>query len=76
MKKTDVTLSVFTKGLATIWLYINRFSFVVPSSVLIFLFFTLLLNASRGFDIADESYYLLWASQPENVLASATQFGY
>ena len=76
MMKTDVKLSVFTKGLATVWLYINRFSFFVPSSVLIYLFFTLLLNASRGFGITDESFYLLWASQPENVLASTSQFGY
>ena len=76
MKKTNLKLSVFTKGLATVWLYINRFSFIVPSSILIFLFFTLLLNASRGFGITDESFYLLFTSQPENVLASATQFGY
>ena len=66
MKKTDVKLSVFTKGLATVWLYINRFSLIVPSSILIYLTFILLLNASRGFGITDESFYLLSANQPEN----------
>jgi hypothetical protein len=31
---------------------------------------------SHGFDITDESFYLLWASQPDLVLASSTQFGF
>ena len=76
MKKTTIEFSVFTKSLAASWLYINRFSFVVPSSVLIFLFFTLLLNASRGFDMADGSLGLIAASQPENIFGDVTQFGY
>ena len=38
--------------------------------------FTLLFSASKGFDITDESYYLLWAAQPQNIVGSSSHFGY
>jgi hypothetical protein len=34
------------------------------------------LNSGKGFDITDESFYLLWAMQPENVYASYHPFGF
>jgi hypothetical protein len=34
------------------------------------------LNSNRGFDITDESFYLLWAMQPENVSTSYHPFGF
>jgi len=46
------------------------------TAAFIFLIFLLFLNASHGFDITDESFYLLWARQPDRVLASVTQFGF
>lgn len=38
--------------------------------------YLLISNLSSGFDITDESLYILLADQPENMLASVTQFGY
>lgn len=38
--------------------------------------YLLVSNLSSGFDITDESLYILLADQPENMLASVTQFGY
>ena len=59
-----------------VWSLTNHFLRIVPVSVLGYLLFILIFNASHGFDITDESFYVLWARQPEYVLASATQFGY
>ncbi len=59
-----------------VWSFTNRFLRIVPIAVLGYLLFILIFNASHGFDITDESFYILWASQPEHVLASTTQFGY
>ena len=59
-----------------VWSFTNHFLRVVPVLVLGYLLFILIFNASHGFDISDESFYVLWAGQPEHVLASATQFGY
>ena len=42
----------------------------------IYTFLLLALNVGRGFDITDESFYILWASNPGDVLASSTQFGH
>ena len=42
----------------------------------IYIFFLLALNTGRGFDITDESFYILSASNPGDILASTTQFGY
>jgi hypothetical protein len=58
------------------WSVINKFLLFVPLAVLIYIFLLLLLNSSRGFDITDESYYVISASQPGNILVSTTQFGY
>jgi len=55
---------------------LNKLLLFVPTVIFIFLFCLFIFNTSRGFDITDESFYLLWASQPEHVLASATQFGH
>jgi hypothetical protein len=74
LKHHQLTLSFdHTKS---VWLLINKLLLFVPPAVLIYLFFTLVLNSWRGFDITDESFYLLWASQPEHVMASTTQFGH
>ena len=58
------------------WSASNRLLLFVPPAILIYLVFILGLNSSRGFDITDESFYVISASQPENILASTTQFGY
>lgn len=55
---------------------LNRLLLFVPTAIFLFLCCLLIFNISRGFDITDESFSLLWASQPEHVQASATQFGY
>ena len=60
----------------SVWSLTNKILLFVPPAVLVYLLFTLMLNSSRGFDITDESFYVLWASQPEHVLASTSQFGY
>ena len=60
----------------TICLLKKHLFFVVPAVVLAILFFRLTIYASHGFDITDESYYLLWVRQPERILASLTQFGF
>ncbi len=44
--------------------------------VVFFCFLLLALNADKGLDITDRSYYLLWAMQPENVAGSNTHFGF
>ncbi len=44
---------------------------IVASSI-----FILFSSASKGFDITDESYYLLSASQPQNSFADMSHFGY
>lgn len=44
--------------------------------IFLYCFFLLVLNVSKGLDITDRSFYLLWANQPENVVSSATHFGY
>lgn len=51
-------------------------AFLIIPSLFLFTFFQLLFNADRGFDITDESFYILYASSPGDVLASTTQFGY
>lgn len=50
----------------------NWISFVL----FILCFLLLALNAHKGLDITDHSFYLLWAKQPENVSGSVTHFGY
>ena len=65
-----------TDSTALVWSFTNHFLRIVPVAVLGYLLFILIFNASHGFDISDESFYVLWAGQPEHVLASATQFGY
>ena len=35
-----------------------------------------IINADRGFELTDYSYYLLWAQQPANVVASHFPFGH
>ena len=56
--------------------FVNRLLLFVPAVFLVFLFCFFVFTASYGFDITDASYHLLWASHPEQVQASATQFGY
>jgi len=75
LKNQKLEFGLFFKRAKSAWSFANRLLLLVPPAVLIYLFFILLLNSSRGFDITDESYYVLWASQPEHVLASTTQFG-
>lgn len=60
----------------SVWLLFNQILSFLPAFILFPLLFLLFFYASSGFDITDESFYLLWASHPEEVLASVTQFGY
>ena len=59
-----------------VWSFTNHFLRIVPVAALAYLLFILIFNASHGFDITDESFYVLWARQPEHVLGSFRQFGY
>lgn len=68
--------STKTIHLRSVWLLFNQILSFLPAIILFPLLFLLLFYASSGFDITDESFYLLWASHPEEVLASVTQFGY
>jgi|GEM_PF-2998431 len=43
---------------------------------LLFLLMLIIGNASSGFDITDESFYLIWATRPDNVVGHASHFGY
>jgi hypothetical protein len=49
---------------------------MIQTGVLAFLVLIIIYFASHGFDITDDSFYLLWAANPELIKASATQFGY
>lgn len=44
--------------------------------LLVFCVAFLFVNADRGFELTDYSYYLLWAQQPGHVVASHFPFGY
>lgn len=44
--------------------------------LLVYAFGMIVLNANRGLDITDESYYMLNVMQPEKITGSATNFGY
>lgn len=62
-----------------VFLSVDRISSLMrTATVIMFLasLYLLISNISSGFDITDESYYILWADQPENILASTSQFGY
>jgi hypothetical protein len=50
--------------------------FLIPSGFFLYILFLLAFNVNRGFDITDESYNILWASNPGDVIASTTQFGH
>ena len=76
LKNHKLEFSLIFKIANLAWSATNRFLLFLPLAVLIYILFLLLLNSSRGFDITDESFYLISASQPENILASTTQFGY
>ena len=52
-------------------------SFVAISIVISFyIVLVLILNTDRGFDITDDSFYIMWAKFPENVSASVNSFGF
>lgn len=58
---------------------INKSSWVLNCcSILcaIFTLFLLLLNVFKGFDLTDESLYILVSGQPDQVLSSVSHFGY
>ena len=44
--------------------------------IFIFLILLLINNAASGFDMSDESFYIINASQPENLAGQITHFGY
>lgn len=56
--------------------WLARVFLLVPPALFLYTLFLLAFNADRGFDITDESFYVLWASNPGDVLASTTQFGH
>lgn len=49
---------------------------LISLGVFLSCFLLLALNADKGLDITDRSYYLLWAEQPANVTGSITHFGF
>jgi len=53
-----------------------HFSFLIPLALVLYTLFLLVSNVGRGFDITDESFYILWSRNPGDVLASITQFGH
>jgi hypothetical protein len=55
---------------------LSRIFLVIPSVLFLYVFFLLAFNVGRGFDITDESFYILWSRNPRDVLASITQFGH
>jgi hypothetical protein len=48
----------------------------VTLGLLVFCVLLFALNAGKGFDITDRSFYLLWAGQPENVTGAFHHFGF
>ena len=54
----------------------NKSCLFVIVTLFLYVFFLLVLNVDRGFDITDESFYLLWAMHPEQVSMSSTNFGF
>lgn len=49
---------------------------LLPAAGLACVLWLLLAPLGRGFDITDESFYLLWAADPGGYRASASQFGH
>ncbi len=70
----ESTMSIKEDLSARHWL--ARVFLLVPPALFLYTLFLLAFNADRGFDITDESFYILWASNPGDVLASTTQFGH
>ena len=72
------------QGLTTFRGSLNDSGYAVSTTILLSGLTVVLLGlvsvfvfySSHGFDITDESFYLLWARQPDRVLASSTQFGF
>ena len=56
--------------------YINRFFLFCLTVILVYISFLLASNTSRGFDITDESYYVLAAQHPEKIFSVVTHEGY
>lgn len=56
--------------------WLARVFLLVPPALFLYMFFLLAFNVDRGFDITDESFLILWASNPGDVLASFYQFGH
>ena len=76
LKSQKLGFALILKIADMAWSITNRMLLFVPLALLVYLFLLLVGNSSRGFDITDESYYVIWASQPETIFASTTQFGY
>lgn len=56
--------------------YINKLFILASSVIFIYISFLLLSNASKGFDITDQSYYILNAQYPNEVFSVLTHEGY
>ena len=56
--------------------YLNRLLLLVSSILFLYIGFLFLSNSSRGFDITDESYYILAAKYPEDIFSVLTHEGY
>lgn len=56
--------------------WLARVFLLIPTALFLYTFFLLAFNVDRGFDITDESVYILWASNPRDILASTTEFGH
>jgi len=55
---------------------ISNILIFISIGISFYILFLLTINVSRGFDITDESFYILWAQFPEVVIASVTSFGF
>jgi hypothetical protein len=55
---------------------LNKTICLIPIILILLVSTKLIINFNRGFDLTDESYYLLSAERPEDIRASVTQFGF
>ncbi len=62
--------------LMNIFKYTNKLLLFMSFSIFAYIIFLLISNISNGFDITDESYYILAASHPTNIFSTVTHEGY
>lgn len=55
---------------------ISKLLLFISSSIVVYITYLLVSHTSKGFDITDESYYLLAASHPNKIFSTLTHEGY